>query len=236
MHKTIDDVVFCVFIHGNIFFQSFHMYWLKQESNIYFPRITQIEIYEARLFVCLYLWHPPNQDASNCVLGLFGKLFRRRGALAWFHGIWTCGVKVLEYWIISSLKIKLNQNRSWKFWRNWNVPLMLLERSWWAGFNGIYLVRFGFRMWEILIFKWFLPLKINSNKFQKPGFGMINQLRTWQHLKAYQSIQAWFPFVFGCSKNRYIHCKTMFACWVSLFCNEFQYSIPFFKTLWSKFC
>ncbi len=46
------------------------------------------------------------------------------------------------------------------------MPLVLLERSWWAGFNGNYLVRFGFRMWEILIFKWFLLLKI-SNKFPK---------------------------------------------------------------------
>jgi hypothetical protein len=35
------------------------------------------------------------------------------------------------------------------------VPLVLLERSWWAGINGIYLVRFGFGMWEILILKWF---------------------------------------------------------------------------------
>jgi hypothetical protein len=32
-------------------------------------------------------------------------------------------------------------------------------------------------------------------------------LRTWQHLKAYHSIQAWFPFVFGCSKNRHIIVK-----------------------------
>jgi hypothetical protein len=59
---------------------------------------------------------------------------------------------------------------------------MLLERSWWAGFNGIYLVRFGFRMWEILIFKWFLPLKIqiNSQKNQvlegKISWGCCN---TW---------------------------------------------------------
>jgi hypothetical protein len=30
-------------------------------------------------------------------LGLFGKLSRRRGASAWFHGIWTSGVEVLEY-------------------------------------------------------------------------------------------------------------------------------------------
>jgi hypothetical protein len=54
---------------------------------------------------------------------------RRRGASAWFHGVWTCHVEVLEYWIISSLKIKLNH--SWKFYRKWNVPLVLLERSWW---------------------------------------------------------------------------------------------------------
>jgi len=86
----------------------------------------------------------------------------RRGAHGdWFHDVWTCGAKVLEYWMISSMKIKLN--RSWKFRRNWNVPLVLLERSWWAGLNEIYLVRFGFRMWEILISKWFLLLKIQIN-------------------------------------------------------------------------
>jgi hypothetical protein len=45
-------------------------------------------------------------------------------------------------------------------------------------FNAIYLVRFGFRMWEILILKWFLPLKIQINS-KKPGFGRKNQLRTW---------------------------------------------------------
>jgi hypothetical protein len=75
-------------------------------------------------------------------------------------------------------------------------------------------------MWEIMIFKWFLPLKIQIN-FKKSGCGRKNQLRTWYHLKAYHLIQAWFPFIFGCSKYGYIHCKTMFTCWVSLFCNRF---------------
>jgi hypothetical protein len=69
--------------------------------------------------------------------------------------------------MISSLQTKLNP--SWKFWRSWNVPMVLLERSWWAGFNGIYLRKFGFRMWEILILKWFRPLKIQINS-KKPGF------------------------------------------------------------------
>jgi hypothetical protein len=72
-------------------------------------------------------------------------------------------------WILddSSLKIKLNQ--SWKVRRIGNVSLVLMERSWWAGFNRICLVRFGFRMWERLNFKWFLPLKIQINS-KKPGF------------------------------------------------------------------
>ncbi len=135
-------------------------------------------IYLWRKVVCfvLLLWDPLNRDASDHVLDVFGKLSTRMGAWAWFHDVWTCGAKVLECWMTSSLKIKLNQ--SWEFWRNWNVPLVLLERSWWAGFNGIYLVRFGFRMWEILICKWFLPLKIQTN-LQKPGFERKNQLRTW---------------------------------------------------------
>jgi hypothetical protein len=41
-------------------------------------------------------------------LGLFGKLSSRWGASAWFHDVWTWGAKVLEYSMISSMKIKLN--------------------------------------------------------------------------------------------------------------------------------
>jgi hypothetical protein len=41
--------------------------------------------------------------------------------------------------------------------------LVLSERSWWVGFNGIYLVRFGFRMWVISTIG-------NSNKFQRTKF------------------------------------------------------------------
>jgi len=92
----------------------------------------------------------------------------RRGAWASLHDVWSCNAKVFAYWVIYSLKIKLNC--SWKFWRNWNVTLVLLERSWWAGFNGIYLVRFGFRLWEIFFFKGFWLLKIQINS-KKPGFG-----------------------------------------------------------------
>ncbi len=134
-------------------------------------------IYLWRKVVCLYLWDPQNQDASNRILGLFRKLSRRRrGTWAWFNGVWTFGVEGLEYWMIFSLKNKLNPN--WNFWRNWNVPLVLLERSWWEGLNGSYLVIFGFKMWEILIFMWFLLLKIQINS-KKSDFGRKNQLKTW---------------------------------------------------------
>jgi len=99
----------------------------------------------------LYLWDPPNQDVLDHVLDVFAKFSTRRGA--WFHDIWTCGAKVIEYWMMSSLKFKFNH--SWNLWKNWNVPLVLLERSWWTWFNGIYLVRFGFKMWEIFILSGF---------------------------------------------------------------------------------
>jgi hypothetical protein len=46
------------------------------------------------------------------------------------------------------------------------------------GFNKIYLVRFGFRMWEILIFKRLLLLKIQISS-KKAGFASKNQLRMW---------------------------------------------------------
>jgi len=142
-----------------------------------------LNIYIWRKAFCLYSWDPLNWDASDRALGLFGKISRRRGASAWFQGVWTWVVEeVLQYWMISSLKIKLNC--SWTFRRNWNVPLVLLERSWWAGLSGIYLVRFfGFRMWEILIFKWFLPLKIHMNS-QKTRFwkekSVENGGNTWK--------------------------------------------------------
>jgi hypothetical protein len=129
---------------------------------------------------------PRNWDASDRILGQFRKLSKRRGASAGFHGVWTCGVKVLKYWMISSLKIKIN--RCWKFQRNWIVPLVLLERSWWAGFDGISLIRFGFSMWEILIYKqfllleiqMFLPWKSNVHEYSMISSLKIKLNRSWK--------------------------------------------------------
>ncbi len=102
------------------------------------------------------------------------------GLVPWRLYLWC---KVLEYWMIFSLRTKLS--RSWKFQRNWSMPLVFFERSWWTWFNGIYLIRFGFRMWEILIFKWFLPLKIQLNSKNQVLEGKISWEcgKTWRLFK-----------------------------------------------------
>ncbi len=108
-------------------------------------------------------------------------------------GFKTFGLVVQKFLNIEWFFTNLKKNRSWKFRRNWNVPLVLLERSWWKAFNGIYLVRFGFKMWEILILKWFLHLKIQINS-KKSGFGRKNQLKdvvpgnTWANGTGHTSI------------------------------------------------
>jgi hypothetical protein len=56
-----------------------------------------------------------------------------------------------------------------KYQRNWDVPLVLLERSPGAEFNGIYFVRFGLRRGRDVEFKVILFTK-NSNKSQKTKF------------------------------------------------------------------
>jgi hypothetical protein len=53
--------------------------------------------------------------------------------------------------------------------------MVLLERS--QG-TGIYFVRFGFRMGEILNLKWILSVTFQRNH-KKPGFGRKNQWRMW---------------------------------------------------------
>ncbi len=96
---------------------------------------------------------------------------------------WRLDLRCKSSWILNEFSLKIKLNRSWKFRRNWNVPLVLLERSWWAGFKGIYLVRFGFRMWEILVLNWFLLLKIQRNPKNQVLEGKISWGRrnTWEN-------------------------------------------------------
>jgi hypothetical protein len=151
--------------------------------------LTYLSMKQGCLFVCLFVlfcFVPMRSTKSGWFRShsWFFRKLSRRSASAWFHGVWTCGVKVLEYWMISSLKIKLNHIEVLEYWmisslkiklnhievleywmisslkiklnhievleywmifslkiklnkiiganfqRNWNVPLVLLERSW----------------------------------------------------------------------------------------------------------
>jgi hypothetical protein len=104
------------------------------------------------------------------------KALDERVAWAWFHDVWTCGAKVLEYWMISSLKIKLNC--SWKFQRNWNMPLVLLERSWWAGFDGN---NFG-KIWIQNVGDIDLKVISAAKKFKKiPRNQVVEGKISWEH-------------------------------------------------------
>jgi hypothetical protein len=156
-----------------------------------------------------------NQDASDCVLAGFGKFLMREGCMG--LDPWCFDLHCKSSWILNDFLMKMKLNHSWKFHWNWNVPLVLLERSWWAGFNGIYLVRFGFRLWEILIFKWFLPLKIQLNS-KTPGFERKNQLRNVITLEpmAHSTLsQGWITG--SCS----LHFKIFFMIGLSFFFKKF---------------
>ncbi len=87
-------------------------------------------------------------------------------------------------------------------------------------FNEIYLVRFGFRMWEILIIKMISAVE-NSSKFQKNQ--VLEGKVSWEHGNTWRlTIQFKHDFLSYLAVQKidtYI-CKTMFTCWVSLFCDN----------------
>jgi hypothetical protein len=100
----------------------------------------------------------------------------------WVHGLgsMTLGLEVQKFLNDFFTENSIKLNCSWKFWRNWNVTLMLLlESSWWSGFNENLFGKIWIQNVGISIFKLFLPLKIQINSPKKPGFGRKNQLRMW---------------------------------------------------------
>ncbi len=109
--------------------------------------------------------------------------------------------------IFCSLKI-LPLNTCSRMFIGW----ILMSRNW---FGNIWIRNVGDIDFEAIC------AAENSNKFQKTRLRKEKAVENVAALKAYHSIQARFPFIFGCSKNPYRHCKTMFTCWVSLFCNGF---------------
>jgi hypothetical protein len=132
-------------------------------------------IYLWRKVVCfaLYCSYEIHQTGMLQIVFLVSleSSWRGGGAWAWFYDIF--GLVVQKFlnidWMISSLKI-LKINRSWKFWEELECAFGVLGKILMStGFNGIYLVTFGFKMWEILNLK-VTSAAENSNKFQKTRF------------------------------------------------------------------
>jgi len=135
-------------------------------------------------FVCTYEIHRTRMLQIACLVCLETSC---GGGVAFS---WRLDLQCRSSWILNDSSTENKLNHSWKFRRNWNVPLVMLERSWWAGFNGIYLVRFGFRMWEILIFKWFLLLKIIINSKNQVFEGKVSwgRVHTWANGTGHTSV------------------------------------------------
>jgi hypothetical protein len=134
-------------------------------------RSTIVLLSKRRKFVCFVVMRSTELGCFRSCCWCLWKALNEEGCMGLVP--WCLDLRCKSSWILNDFFTKIKLNHGWKFQRNWNVPLVLVEKSWWAGFNRIYLIRFGFRMWDILIFKWFLLLKIQINS-KKPGFGRKN--------------------------------------------------------------
>jgi len=80
-----------------------HQFSLVAYDKLYTTQnnVWKTSINEGRLFVCfcLYLWDPLNQDASDRVLCLFGKLSRRRGCIGLVS--WCLDLRHRSPWILN---------------------------------------------------------------------------------------------------------------------------------------
>jgi hypothetical protein len=150
--------------------------WLWQGTSF----LTKLGGESLTICFLLWQWDPPNQGAWYCVHGIFGKLLTRRGALVWFHDVWTCGVKVLEYWMIILLKIILNHIQI--KYEELGCAFGIVGQISIARFNWIDFETFGLRrMWEISKFKW----KLQENQVLE---GKINW-KCDQACKSYLTLQ-----------------------------------------------
>jgi len=115
-----------------IFFMNPFIFWLPARTHWGNLAILYLSMKEGSLF-CFVIMRSTKPGCFRSCSWCLWKALDEEGCMGLVP--WDLDLvmqKVLEYWMISSLKIKLNG--SWKFQRNWNVPLVLLERSWWAGF------------------------------------------------------------------------------------------------------
>ncbi len=135
-------------------YQKHKYWWLVHPMILCNTYIARLFIYEARLFVCFVLFYSYETHQTEMLqIKFLVSLESSQREMCMGLVPWCLDLQCKSSWILNDFSPKTKLNHSWKLRSNWNVLLVLLERSWWAEFNGIYLVRFGFRMWEILIFK-----------------------------------------------------------------------------------
>jgi hypothetical protein len=72
-----------------IYFDCIDLLFKKEKKK---NEKTNLSMKEGCLFVLFVLMR-----SKDYILDLSRKLLMRRGALAWFHGVWACGVEVLQY-------------------------------------------------------------------------------------------------------------------------------------------
>jgi hypothetical protein len=70
---------------------------------------TYLFMKESNLF-CFVVMRSTKPGCFRTCSWCLSKVSTRRGAWAWFHDVWTWGPNVLEYSMISSLKIMVAEN------------------------------------------------------------------------------------------------------------------------------
>ncbi len=130
--------------------------WLLQSSN--YSIQGNLTMKEGSLFCFAVM----RSIKLGCFRSCSWKALNKEGCMGLVP--WHLDLQCKSFWILNFFSLEIKLNHSWTFWTNWNVPLMLLERCWWIGFNGICLVRFGFKMWDMVIFSsTFVPFLMKNN-------------------------------------------------------------------------
>jgi len=127
--------------------------WFIQWSYIIPTLLGYLSMKQGSLFVlfCFIVMRPTKLRCFKSSFWCLWKALDEEACLGLVP--WRLDLQCKSSWILNDFLPKIKLKHSWKFRSNWNVLLVLLEKSQWARFNGIYLVRFGFRMLEILILK-----------------------------------------------------------------------------------
>jgi hypothetical protein len=124
---------FLVYLEGTLYWWISLLQWIQRNKQ----KAPYLSMKEGSLFVlfCFVSMRFTKWGCFRLCSWCLWKALNEEGC-AW---AWS-----MTFRLVMQKLLNIKWFFQWKFRRNWNVPLVLFERSWWAGFNGIYLVRFGF--------------------------------------------------------------------------------------------